>query len=956
MGNPRPAPESGRGLFALFDWMTGPLPRRLDARPFPLLVLEPGDGAADPGAHLDELRRAAVQMTLPAIAPPLPDPPPDAPGADPGTAGDLAAIALVDTVSEPLTWTQTHSQSGRRRFPRSDLVQSIQAAATEDGSPGGPPYDCRPAIAVGRWKQAALPFGWRGGPVQTPLWWTVLGALTLTLLGGLFQQTRPGVLVNAFEGVGALALLVLVIYRFWLPVMCRFGFGSRYHWFTHTSFFAVLGDGDDGGDDSGLEGRLHRVFERLSKPDAARFLLQIKTFALLEDIRDQHRKATPSLRGFKRTSPPVVFLRDAGRRNGGLALLSAMSDIRARRSEFQPLLVVASVDAATRDELGPAPSGGTPRERYERWRSSLGTDQGPSESVRLPWLLRIPVTGDPAAERTGEGAPAFTARHRPPWTWVWSWAALAATVFICAASLIGLHEVKQRTYCQVGWPIGWNSDTRAKTGTDGHHQECVGVSTHGVRFERRAASISMTGAPLAPDPRHTGARLTIADLQRRIDDENHKVETGREPYVTIVYAGVFTTAPGPDQAQLTVSSIHELAGAHLAQLHNNENGGGSVDNPLKIRLLPANTGQDMAFAPETADRILDLARKDPTIVGVVGLGRNTAKSAEAIRRLDAAGLPVLDTVNSSDALPTLPRYYGLAATDHDEALATRYVIDRELRGRPSERMLLVQRDSSTSDAYSSEIAGDIRSTMAGHPIDTLDYGQNEIGAEVRQKCESTPYSLVYFAGRAEDLPRLLFGLREGGCAGHRLLLFAGDDVSKSQVAMGSPEAQVPPNVVLYYPTFVHMPNLVAENAEEDSGFFRLAQSALGIGGAHPERDPLLVDGQMALAYDAGLALSDAAQYAYHDLGVDKDGARPVAGSATVTTGAVLPELRRVQEQYAATGDIDFHGDNHRQNATDNRGLTMIRVVAGAGGKPEAAPYCGRLNGAKKAPGLHACHN
>jgi hypothetical protein len=91
--------------------------------------------------------------------------------------------------------------------------------------------------------------------------------------------------------------------------------------------------------------------------------------------------------------------------------------------------------------------------------------------------------------------------------------------------------------------------------------------------------------------------------------------------------------------------------------------------PLKVRLLAVNADQNMAFSGLVADRILAIARHDPTVVGVVGMGRNTSASQAAIRRLNDAGLAIVDPVNSSDQLPMLAHYYGLAATDHDEAVA-----------------------------------------------------------------------------------------------------------------------------------------------------------------------------------------------------------------------------------------------------------------------------------------------
>ncbi|MFA1548155.1 hypothetical protein [Actinomadura chokoriensis] len=947
MGNPRPT-ESGRGLLALFDWMSGRLPWRLDSRPYPVIVLEPADDPDAPGRHLDELKRLAAETGLPAIAPDLA-----------GDGAETAAIELVDTISQPLTWTHTRSPFGRLRFPRSDLVRTIQAAAAEpgpDGSPAPPPYRRSPVAAVDRWNERARLFRWQGGPLRAPGWWTTVGgslvAMIAVLAGGIAEQTPSLILLTAAGCLAAVLLLVAALStrRIWLPVLSRLGFGGRYRWFARTSFFAVLGDGDEGGDDLGFEGRLHRVYERLTKPDAARFLLQIKTFALLEDLRDQHRRLAPDLRGFKRPAPPVVFLAGLGRRNGGLAMLSAISDIRARRSEFHPLIVIASVGTATRDEFGGPAPGGDPRDLYEQWRSSLGTAQGPSESVPLPYLLRIPVTGEPASERPDD----FAVRRRPRWTWLWSWRSLVAAALVSALALAYVQTDLRSTYCSVGFPFGWNGDTRLQDNGDGS-RECVGVSTHGVRFERGHDSIGLDGERRAPSPRNTGSRLTLADLQRRIEDENQTVLASRKPYVTVVYAGVFTASPG--QSDLTVSSIRELAGAYLAQMRNNRSGQpGEVGNPLKLRLLPANTGQNMLFSAETADRILDIARSDPTLVGVVGFGRNTENSQAAIGRLISAGLPVVNTVNSSDRLPALPHYYGLASTDYDEAAATRAAVAAELNGRPISRAMIVHRRPGPSkDAYSREIADDVARALAPRAVDRVDYvGTDDVAGRVKTACESAPAPFVYFAGRAEDLPGLMNGLVQGGCTRRHLVLLTGDDVTKTRFGTSPHEVPIPANTVIYHTAFVHLPFLIAGDADQTNGFFLLARNLLGIGAPRVRPDePLLVDGQMALTYDATVALGQAAQNAFAGLGLTSPGSAVVAGSRSVTSGAVLLELRHLHVRNAATGDIDFRGDQHKLNGPGDRNLTLIKVTL-EHGEPISTPICGRLNGGVPAPKLDPC--
>jgi ABC-type branched-subunit amino acid transport system substrate-binding protein len=954
--------RTGRDLLGLFDRLTSVLPWRLNDRSFPLIVLEPGDATADTGAFLDALESAADSAGIAYISPRLGD----------GAAGS-PALSLIDTLAERQTWNGRRAQFGRFRFPRSELVKSFDGAvatARADGWSQRPPHQ-RSAAAMAAWNERTALFRMRGGTVKKPgrgqtrrLQIGGFAAAVLTILsGGIAEQTSRYILVTltALVCVALLLLTMLITRGTWL--LSRLGFRSRLRWFATSSFFAVLGG-------YGFDGRLQRVFDRLVADDEAEFRLQMKTFAFLEDLRDNYRKLAPSLRGFKRSTPPVVFLRDITAGNGGVELLSAMSDIRSRRSEFHTLLVVASVDAGHRKDLSglpevPPPQGsGEPREslldRYERWSASLSTAQAPSQNVPLPWLLRLPIRSEQPSD--DEPAPTLTFRRRPRWTWLWSWWCLVVTVLVLAAVTSVAQTRLRAVYCHVGYPLSWSTDTRLRTDTD-LSRECIGVATDGGRFERRSdgKSVGLDGDLRDPDDGHRGGLLTLADLQKRIDDENAAVLGSGAPYATVIYAGILTAASG--KHELAVSGVKELAGAYLAQMRNNETGQpGEVGNPLKIRLLAANVGQDMAFSSDAVDRILDLARRDRTVVGVVGMARNTNNSQAAIRRLNDAGLPVIGTVNSSDELPALPHFYGLAATDFDEAAALRPAIQRELGKRPIDRALFVSRDAGPSqDVYSGEIASDAEKALRPRMVDRLSYvGTNDISSKMKAACEnagSRPYTLVYFAGRAEDLSGLMNGLAEGGCTQRKLVLLAGDEVATARFGTAPHEIPLYASITVYFTTFAYLPNLIADDRDQQNAFFLLARNLLGIGAPRVTKtEPLFVDAQMALTYDAASALSQAAQNAFSTFGLTRGDGVQVPGSGAVTSGAVLLELRRLHMNDGATGDIDFcpprspgSGNlsecllDHMHNGLGNKGLTLVRVALRSG-LPDSTPVCGRLAG------------
>jgi hypothetical protein len=915
--------EEGRQLLALFGSLTSVRPWQLSGRPFPVVVLDAAGPQADTGAYVDALEQAAAEARIPHISPNL------------DTDAQDAELTLLDTMSESGAWRSARPEFGPLRFPRSDLIKSLERAIEREN-------DTSPAD---EWNAAAS-FSSTRRPNKAPVWWSTIGVIAAALLGGFAQGlTDKAPLAVLLVGAGTLTAALLLIAglltrRFWLPILTRVGFGTRYRWFATSSFFAVLGG-------EGFEGRLKRVFDRMTaKRDADQFRLQLKSFAFLEDVRAAHRRLSPNLRGFKRPVPPVVFLNGITKDNGGIELLSAMSDIRSRRSELHPLLVVASAGyehRAALDDLAVAPSPGPLQDLYTAWEASLGTAQAPSQQVAGPWLLRLPI---PAGASDSLPPSRLSPRRRPGWTWLWSWWSLLLVLAVTAVGGSYLHGRLSSAHCSVRFPFSANVDTRLEDDTAGS-RECVGVSTERVRFERGRQSTGLDGDRRLPDPRHTAGDLTLADLQRMIDEEDESVVRGHAPYVTILYVGMLTTADGQEQS--AVSSIRELAGAHLAQLANNHTDQpGEVGMPLKVRLLAVNAGQNMAFSGLVADRILAIARRDPTVVGVVGMGRNTSASQAAIRRLNDAGLAIVDPVNSSDQLPMLAHYYGLAATDHDEAVAAR----RALNGRKVGRALIVSRSPGPAREYSSELASDAQEALRPRQPDPLTYdGTDDIAGKVKTACENSlghPYELVYFAGRAEDLPGLINGLSSGGCADRPLTLIGGDEVARASFGSGRHQILLPPTLTVYYTTFNHLPNLVADGRDRTNAFFLLSRNVLGIAPG-----PLLADGQMALTYDSTSALAQAAQKAFNTLGLTVRGRERTAGSSVVTSGSVLLELPLLRANEGASGTIDFTGDQHTLNGSGHRGLTLVKVTIKSG-QPVYQPVCGRLNGDLPVRGLPAC--
>jgi ABC-type branched-subunit amino acid transport system substrate-binding protein len=932
--------EEGRQLLALFGSLTTVRSWRLSGRPFPVVVLDAAEPQADVGAYVDALEQAASDARIPHISPVL------------GTDAEDAELTLLATMSEPGAWRSARPEFGPLRFPRSDLVKSLERAIERARENDTSPTD--------EWNAAAALSSSTRRPNKAPVWWSTIGVIAAALLGGFAQGLADKVpLAVLLVGAGVLLAVLLLVAvllarRLWLPILTRLGFGTRYRWFATSSFFAVLG-GD------GFEGRLKRVFDRMTaKRDADKFRLQLKSFAFLEDLRAAHRRLSPNLRGFKRPVPPVVFLNGITKQNGGIELLSAMSDIRSRRSELHPLLVIASVDHAHRHELDElaAPQQETDisiDDRYRDWEASLGIAQAPSQQVALPWVLRLPIP----PRRPGRNPPgALPVRRRPRWTWLWSRRSFVAALLVTAIGIPYFHVRLTSEYCHVGFPFSANTDSRLRTDADGS-RECVGVATNGVRFDRGSSSIGVDGNRAQP---HENANLalshgsfTLADLQSRIERENQTVLRLHQPYVTVLYAGILSAAEGHDGS--VVSGIRSLAGAYLAQLGNNHTGEpGAVGNPLKIRLLPVNVGENMYFSRQVADQILALARRDPTIVGVVGMERNTDVSQAAITRLNDAGLAIVDTVNSSDRLPTLSHYYGLASTDHDEAALAAYAARKALNGHPAKHAMIVSRAPGvTKDDYSAELAADAEQQLRSVQTSTVRYSRaDDIGGQVRTACAAAtddPFDLIYFAGRAEDLYNLINNLGGGGCAKRPLTLLGGDEVARAQFGNGQHDVVLPPGINVYFTSATYPKNLIAHGRDRFNFFFTLARNNLGIASTN---QTLLADGQMALTYDATSVLAQAAQEAFTVLDLTKHNSSLSPGSRAVTSGSVLLELPSLKWAQAATGTVDFTKDDHDLNGPGNRGLTLVSVKVDRNGAAKYQPVCGRMNGGGKVADLPPC--
>ena len=851
---------------------------RVNRPVMPLVVAQAEDAAAGPEIDLrverivhqvhraNQLRRVPVKLL-------------DGYGATPYEA----ALSMVRTLTERPWETRGTSQYKPFTFPRSRLLAAIeQATATvvtqpERGSPRERDERILEQLGSLRWR-ASRPGGnnWGDSLRASIRPETFVGAVFIAVLSVLLGEI--GWVVTAL--VAAAALLGLAVVRLVTtaaPPLLWLRRASR--WLATTSSLAASStaypsDGWSWFSPSGswrvIRARAAAVAERVADAGAGdeharQFHLELRVQALLEDLLHNYRPHALDWRRGKRTVPPVVFLPTATQDNGGILLINAVNNVRSRRSEVDPLLLLASLPADRimrhTPPLPPEPpvnagarSGA--RARYERWVDDLSVGQAPAAAVTLAWVLRLPLS---TGQLTHEHAHAQLVTHRVRRTWAW-WVMSRTTVALAlVGALLGTFlwsEHLKEKYCY-GPLVGVSTDAVRLTGPGGV-RECVGVATvPGVRFAE-GNTLQLNGV---------GTGVTFERIEQAIREQNATIGPG-EPHVTVVYAGPLT---GTDtDREDTRKGLEELTGVYLHQRFVND----TANRSVKLRVLTANGGQDMLRQTTAVRRIIDVARRDPSVVGVVGLGRNTTESAEATGLLQRAGLPVVDTTNSgSDLARAYPNYFGMAATDEEQADALGLIAGRLADGLDDPQAVVLSRKvgNEDKDRYTAEqrrvglemleesgfaVAADTRYSLS------KDGGSANLDAPLHSICgaERVPDAL-YFAGRVEDVNTLMSGLGQtAGCSDKKMTVFTGDDLAKARF---DDSTKLADKVTLYYGALAPLSQGGGRAFYEDSrktleALLPAGEQLPALPKERPYEDRLFASGQTVISYQATAALYAAA--------------------------------------------------------------------------------------------------
>ncbi|MEU3600380.1 ABC transporter substrate-binding protein, partial [Streptomyces sp. NPDC006798] len=494
-------------------------------------------------------------------------------------------------------------------------------------------------------------------------------------------------------------------------------------------------------------------------------------------------------------------------------------------------------------------------------------------------------------------------------------ALLAGTVAFRAQELADRH-------CSSS-PLSANRDTRLLKADKSADPECVGIATGDVRFSDWLKSGDHGGTSAK-------APWTLAELEKKIERENAGILSSKNAkYVTVVYAGPLGSA-SPENAS-PVKGIEELAGVYLAQAAINKAG-----SP-RLRVLIANGGADMRHQVAMAESIARYARRDPSLVGVVGAGRNLTTSKDVATLLGDAELPVISGTNSSTELPLKhANWFSLAAPDAWQARQLELIARQLQLPKTEQHALVLARDTKkTQDEYTNqqarfggEMLKGLRYKVTGPVLYTVQDGRAELQGPTETFCRGTRVpSVIYFAGRAEDINPLMQQLSaERGCDNRNISILTGDDLSKADFTSQGNQ-QMPADVTLYYAALAYPADGQSTNFYRNAEqYLSPAAPAVRPGWARP-RASLLASGQTALSYDATRALHKAAS----------------VGGAVQNRAATWVNLRTVDLPNMATGTIDFTDAQPRANRTGHS-IVLNEVRTGRDAKPVLRALCGRAAG------------
>ncbi|MGG7573547.1 ABC transporter substrate-binding protein [Streptomyces sirii] len=409
--------------------------------------------------------------------------------------------------------------------------------------------------------------------------------------------------------------------------------------------------------------------------------------------------------------------------------------------------------------------------------------------------------------------------------------------------------------------------------------ECVGVTDGAYAFE------NMHG------------------LSGKIRAENDDVAKSGQPSVAIAYLEAMAGGSadrGPEATRQAVS------GAYLAQRALNA----ERSTLPKIRLLLANTGRGDRHWRQVVDQLVAMKDREH-LVAVAGFGQSNERTAAAVKRLRAAGLPMVGATVAADGLSSdTAGFYRVSFPNRDQTAAAAGYLKEQQRRHPGYRVQVI-RDGNEQDDYNTSLYEDFSTAARRAGLDVDDEvvpfrsgegeeatAGNALSLVADKVCDDPePPDVVYFAGRGRELRRFIEAAGEGGRHCRTTVLSGssalgvyfdtGGDGHRAELALLAKRWKYS-QLTVYYTAFTH-PEISKEvYGGTRTGPFADFERAFGeeVGGPVAA----LASGQAMLGHDATYTIGKAARNAVG-----------VYGTRRVTAGMVLAMLEQTNGRSRVRG-------------------------------------------------------
>ncbi|HET8846679.1 MAG TPA: ABC transporter substrate-binding protein, partial [Ktedonobacteraceae bacterium] len=311
--------------------------------------------------------------------------------------------------------------------------------------------------------------------------------------------------------------------------------------------------------------------------------------------------------------------------------------------------------------------------------------------------------------------------------------------------------------------------TKAKTG------ESIGISDGTFAFDtsRPDGSLKQQASAALKEGNTSQAQgLWQQALSQETNDaealiymENQRVLSGGGLHVTIVVATMLT---GTDSGV----GRDDLQGAYVAQKTYND---GALLNGIGVVLLIANAGSDASNATAVAQQIVQAAKADSSIIGVMGWPFS-GYVASTVNIFKDAHLPLISQTASSDLFTGIsPYFFRVCASNKAQGLAAAAYMKDKLQAKN----IIVFTDPLNS--YTSSLTNDFTNQFTadgGTILATEKYTVGKaatISAALQDalKYTSPVPDMLYFAGYASDISTLMVGLPTTGDWG-KVQIMGGD--------------------------------------------------------------------------------------------------------------------------------------------------------------------------------------